>query len=233
MEFLGMLLVYILSFHSLFNFRFYSIPLLHSCQIYWNISIHYWIKTFSMVSVSYYFMRVLSFARAFYALPSFEVLSNLDGRVEGSDQRMTNDVSAPRAVGPMSNQGLNERVARALHWFRLLAHFYLLVCLSISQVLEFTLGQMKTLSLKAWRIEDVLNRKRNIFHAFTSFLFVLQSFQVDLLMQFSFEFFLGGIMKPDSGVLFKVRRWKMMGTKGNWFGPSFCFLWFWTTRTQR
>lgn len=33
--------------------------------------------------------------------------------------------------------------------------------------------------------------------------------QVDLLMQFSFEFFLGGIMKPDSGVLFKVpsARW--------------------------
>ena len=28
--------------------------------------------------------------------------------------------------------------------------------------------------------------------------------EVDLLMQFSFEFFLGGIMKPDSGVLFKV-----------------------------
>ncbi|CAJ1417050.1 unnamed protein product, partial [Effrenium voratum] len=27
---------------------------------------------------------------------------------------------------------------------------------------------------------------------------------VDLLMQFSFEFFLGGIMKPDSGVLFKM-----------------------------
>lgn len=24
------------------------------------------------------------------------------------------------------------------------------------------------------------------------------------MMQFSFEFFLGGIMKPDSGVLFKV-----------------------------
>lgn len=31
---------------------------------------------------------------------------------------------------------------------------------------------------------------------------------VDLLMQFSFEFFLGGIMKPDSGVLFKVAGWR-------------------------
>ncbi|CAJ1366757.1 unnamed protein product [Effrenium voratum] len=29
---------------------------------------------------------------------------------------------------------------------------------------------------------------------------------VDLLMQFSFEFFLGGIMKPDSGVLFKAKK---------------------------